>query len=100
MRRSIAPTRAFVLIVVSLIACARPAAAATCTATGFYRDGINLTAALVNPDNVTGPVDATGCHIGVYIGPGRSGRVSDADIFGATYFGIAVDAGFGHVRAD
>lgn len=79
---------------------AAPAAAATCTATGFYRDAINLTAALINPANVTGPVDATGCHIGVYFGPGASGRVSDADIFGASYFGIAVDAGFGKVRAD
>ena len=43
-----------------------------CTPTGLMRDGINLTAALVNPSGpVTGTVNATGCNIGVYYGPGH-----------------------------
>src|SRR5689334_11458542 len=66
-----------------------PAAhAATCTPTGFFRDSINMTAALINPGNVTGNVDATGCNIGVYYGPGASGRVNGANIYGANYFGV------------
>jgi hypothetical protein len=40
------------------------AAQATCTATNFYVDGINMTAALVNPGDVTGTVTAAGCNIG------------------------------------
>jgi hypothetical protein len=63
------------------------ASAATCTTTGFYRDGINLTAAQIG-GNVTGTLDATGCNIGVYYGPGTSGSVTGADIFGANYFGV------------
>ena len=51
------------------------AAAATCTTTGMVRDNIDLTAALKNPTApVTGEVDATGCDIGVYYGPGRLAR--------------------------
>jgi hypothetical protein len=69
-----------------------PAAhAATCTPTGFVRDSINLTAALINPGNVTGEVDATGCNIGVYYGPGATGGVSGANIHGANYFGVVND---------
>ena len=41
------------------------ASAATCTATGFFRDGINLTAAQIG-GTVTGDLDATGCNIGSY----------------------------------
>jgi Right handed beta helix region len=62
-------------------------AVAVCTPTGFYRDGINLTAAQMG-GNVTAPLDATGCNIGVYYGPGTSGNVTGADIFGANYFGV------------
>ncbi len=40
----------------------------TCMPTGFVRDGVDLTAARIGGD-VTGPVDATGCNIGVYYGP-------------------------------
>ncbi len=69
-----------------------PAArAATCTPTGFFRDNTNMTAALINPGTVTGEVDATGCNIGVYYGPGASGTVSGADIHGANYFGVVND---------
>jgi hypothetical protein len=64
------------------------AAAPVCTATGFSRDNINLTAALINPGNVSGDVDATGCNIGIYYGPGAHGRVENANIHGANYFGI------------
>ncbi len=64
-------------------------ASATCTSTGFIRDGINLTAALIGPASVTGEVDATGCDIGVFVGSGST-SISSADIHGARYFGVAV----------
>jgi parallel beta-helix repeat protein len=71
-----------------------PAArAATCTPTGFVRGSINFTAALINPATVTGDVDATGCNIGVYYGPGASGTVSGANIYGANYYGVANNGG-------
>lgn len=61
-------------------------AAAVCTPTGFVRDAINLTAALINPGDVTGDVDATGCNIGVYYT--QNGHVRNANVHGANYFGI------------
>jgi hypothetical protein len=61
-------------------------ARAVCSPTGFVRDSINLTAALINPDDVSGDVDATGCNIGVYFF--QNGRVRNANIHGANYFGI------------
>jgi hypothetical protein len=64
------------------------AAAPVCTHTGFIRDGIDLTAALINPGNVSGDVDATGCEIGVYYSGGAQGHVENANIHGARYFGI------------
>ena len=64
-----------------------------CTPTGFYRDNINLTAALIDPASpVTGEVDATDCNIGVYYAQGTSGSVSGANIHGANYFGVVVNA--------
>ncbi len=63
-----------------------------CTATGLTRDGIDLTAALIDPTTVTGTVDATTCNIGVYFGPGTTGSVSGAEIFGANYYGIVANA--------
>jgi hypothetical protein len=61
----------------------------TCTPTGFMRDNRNLTAALINPqDTVSGPLDATGCNIGIYYSPGAEGKVNHAEIFGANYFGV------------
>jgi hypothetical protein len=71
-----------------------PAArAAGCTPTGFFRDNINMTAALINPGSVTGEVNAAGCNIGVYYGPGTSGTVSGANIHNANYFGVVNDGG-------
>jgi len=54
-----------------------------CTATDFYRDDMNLTAAQIGGD-VTGTLDATTCNIGAY----NPTSVDDADIFGANYFGV------------
>jgi Right handed beta helix region len=84
------------LFVVSLPA---TAAAATCTATGFIRDGIDLTAAMINPSGVvTGNVDATGCNIAIYYGPGSHGSVWKANVHGATYFGVVNNGGHVNVR--
>ena len=66
----------------------------TCTPTGFYRDGINMTAAKINPpDSVSGTINAAGCNIGVYYGPGATGSVSHATIYGANYFGVVNNGG-------
>jgi hypothetical protein len=47
----------------------------------------------VNPSGtVGGTVDATGCNIGVYYGPGSSGTVSGANISGANYYGVVANA--------
>lgn len=76
---------------VSLVrARALPPPVITCTATGFVRDGINMTAARINPvGTVSGSIDATGCNIGIYYSSGNNGMVNNADIYGANYFGIA-----------
>lgn len=67
------------------------ALAATCTATGFFRDGLNMTAAMINPPGtVTGDVDATGCNIGIYYDQGTTGAVDKANVHGSNYFGIVV----------
>ena len=96
MKRAVA---ALVLAFAASIASAGQAVASTCTATGFTRDGINLTAALINPGNLRGTtVDATGCNIGVYYGPGSEGKVTDTDVFGANYFGIVNNGGGVDVR--
>ena len=64
-----------------------------CTATGFMRDGMDLTAAVINPtDPVTGTVDASTCNIGVYYGPGHIGSVEGAEIYGANYYGLVANA--------
>lgn len=57
-----------------------------CTTTGFVRDGIDLTAAYIDPASLPPTVDATGCNIGVYYGPGTTGTVSSVDISGANYY--------------
>lgn len=57
-----------------------------CTATGFVRDGIDLTAAQIG-GAVTGTLDATGCNIGAY----NPTSVTDATIFGANYFGVVAN---------
>ena len=70
-----------------LIMCA-PVAEAACTPTGFIRDSLNLTAAMINPHGtVSGDVDATGCNIGIYYSSGH-GKVTLANVHGANYYGI------------
>lgn len=86
--------RAFVTaLAFSLLATAWPVSATTCTPTGLIRDGRDLTAAVVNPPAFTGPLDAAGCDIGIYVGPGATSSIVDADIFNAVYFGLAVQTG-------
>jgi parallel beta-helix repeat protein len=66
-------------------------ASAACTTTGFVRDGINMTALLIDPTGtVTGTFDASGCNIGVYFS-NVNGKVQQADISGANYFGVVVN---------
>ncbi|MDE2399783.1 MAG: hypothetical protein KGL67_02120 [Patescibacteria group bacterium] len=71
-----------------------------CSPTGFLRDGINMTAVLINPTLVTGPVDATTCNIGVYYGPGSSGVIKGAEIYGANYFGVVANGDAGDITLD
>ena len=74
-------------------------AAAGCTPTGFFRDGLNMTAAQVGGD-VTGTLDATGCNVGVYYDNTTSGNVTGATIFGANYFGVLVNGDVGAVSVN
>jgi hypothetical protein len=63
--------------------------AVTCTQTGFFRDGINLTAAVINlAVPVTGDIDATGCDIGLYYDGTVFYTVDGATIHNANAFGI------------
>lgn len=85
-------------------ALALPLNALACTATGFVRDGINMTAAVINPGNVAGTVttptvvDATGCNIGVYFS--TSGSIQYVDIYGANYFGVVVNGDGSLINVD
>ena len=73
---------------------------AECVSTGFVRDNLNLTAALINPAGaVTGEIDAAGCDIGVYYDQG-TGLVTDAIIHGVRYFGIVVNGDVAPVAVD
>ena len=74
---------------------------APCTPTGFFRDGINMTAALINPTSpVTGTVNATGCNIGVYYSAGASGQIKGAEVYGANYYGVVANGDDGDVSLD
>jgi hypothetical protein len=91
------------LILALGLSLAGPAAAQACTVTGFIVDTINMTAAEINPGDVTGVVDATGCNIGIYYDDGFAnagtvgGTVSAASITGSpNYFGIVANGGGGH----
>jgi hypothetical protein len=67
-----------------------------CTPTGYTQDSIDLTAAViaVQDQSVTGPVDATACNIGVYVGPGVDASVDGASIDGhPNYYGVLVNGG-------
>jgi len=71
-------------------------AAASCQTTSFSQDGVNnLTAAMVvsaSSTTITGPVNASGCDIGIYVPSGFTGiAVNNAQVFGATFDGIVND---------
>jgi hypothetical protein len=69
---------------------ASPANAA-CTPTGFIRDGMNMTAKVIADGDISGQtIDASGCNIGIYYGPGTSGTVESSEVSGSNYFGIVV----------
>src|ERR1700693_1233076 len=86
------------VLVASLPAVTR-ASATSCTQTGFFRDGINMTAAQIG-GNVTGSLDAGGCNVGVYYDNTTSGNVTGATIFGANYFGVLVNGDVGAVSVN
>ena len=67
-----------------------PASAAPCIPTDYMQDGRPLTAALVNPAALSGPVDGTLCDIAVYYNDGAPHTVTDATIENAFYYGILV----------
>ena len=75
---------------------------ASCTPTGFFRDGINMTAAQINPaGTVAGTVDGSGCNIAIYYdASGTGGTVKGADVSGANYFGVLVNGDAGVVSVD
>jgi hypothetical protein len=85
----------------ALLVAAMPssASAATCTETGFERDGINMTAAQIG-GNVTGTLDASGCNIGVYYDNTTTGNVTGGNISGANYFGVVVNGDVGSVTVN
>ena len=86
-RRLVSLASASALIATMAVATVPTAAmAAACEPTTFSRDGNTLTAAQIG-GTVTGPLDATGCDIGVY----NPTRVTNADIHGARYFGVVVN---------
>ncbi len=93
MRKFIGVFSSAALLASLLAAATAPSVGAvTCTPTGYWRDGINLTAAQIGGD-VTVPLDATGCNIGVYYNATNTGNVTGAEIYGANYFGVLVNGG-------
>ena len=84
----------WILTVVAVLVSA-PKAQAACTPTGFFNGATNLTAALINPLVVSTPVNATGCHIGIYYTNGFPFGVitlNKAEVFGASDYGVLVNA--------
>jgi hypothetical protein len=71
------------------------ASATTCTSTTFERDERPLTAAVIGtPVPISRAIiDATGCDIGIYYGPGITGSMDQSSIAGASYFGVVNDGG-------
>lgn len=101
MRRIIFVSTLFAAIAaVLLMTPPKTKATVTCTQTGFFRDSINMTAAMINPTSVTGEVDATGCNIGVYYAPGSTGLIKNANIHGANYFGVVANGDTDDVTLD
>jgi hypothetical protein len=93
-RRVTSLVSASALVATMAVAVAPAAALAAEGPTDFYRDGINLTAAVIVSAGesavITTPINATGKDIGVYFAPGSSGTVT-ADISGARYFGVVAN---------
>jgi hypothetical protein len=82
----------FVIVGILALAICPNAQAARCVPTGFVRDSINLTAALVNPTGiVSSMLDATGCHIGIYFDGGHDATLDGADVSGASHYGVLVN---------
>lgn len=66
----------------------------TCTPTGFFRDSINLTAAVIDPPGTyTAVLNANPCNIGVYYSPGVHGHIVNSEIYGANYYGVVNNGG-------
>lgn len=88
-----------VVFAASIMTAGVAAAAVSCTATGFVRDSIDLTAVQIGGDVTNTTLDAadTGtdphCNIGVYYGPGTTGVVSGSTIKNANYFGVVNNGG-------
>jgi len=82
---------------IPLVACLLGAAAqaGACTTTDYS----GLTAALINPQVVSGTVDATGCDVAVYFNLGK-GLVKNANIFGARRYGVFVNGDTNDVSVD
>jgi hypothetical protein len=86
--------RIFLLTVGVMLALGIPSRvhAARCVATGFVRDSVNLTAALINPPGtVASMLDATGCNIAIYYDGGHDVTIDGADISGASHYGVLVN---------
>jgi len=99
MKRVLLATALVVGLGAALLPAMANASAASCTETGFFRDGINMTAAQIG-GNVTGSLDAGTCNIGVYYDNTTSGNVTGATIFGANYFGVVVNGDVGSVSVN
>jgi hypothetical protein len=84
------------LLCMSILLFSAVASSATCTATGFFRGPINMTAAVINPtDPVTNTtIDATGCNIGIHV-DNVDATIDTNTIFGANYFGVLVNGDHG-----
>lgn len=84
---------AFAVSLFAGLGLAAPAAAQS-GCTSVTTSAGTLTAAIVNPTmTVTGTVAPTGCDIGVYFGPGKSGTVDGAIIKGFQDYGVYNDGG-------
>jgi hypothetical protein len=90
------------VVCLSLILSHSPAHAATCSPTGYEKDGKYLTAAYINPTTVTSPINATGCNIGVYYDHNYDGiaELDGVEIYGANYFGVLVNGDAGNVQVN
>ena len=93
--------RLVLLVCACVITLTNALATPVCTPTGFFRDSINMTAALINPaGTVSGTVDGTGCNIVIYYSPGTGGTIKNANLSGANYFGVVVNGDAGDVNVD